>query len=56
MAAPESEAEAEAGDEPGEPVVDLEELAAAAPLLSLETEAVDTPVQVARRAERLISK
>jgi hypothetical protein len=52
---PDGEAEAEAGDT-DEPVVDLDAIAAAAPLLSMEMEPVDTPVQVARRAERLLSK
>jgi len=57
MAAPEPEAEPEAESaEPAVPAVDLGEIAAAAPLLSMEMEPADTPVQVARRAERLISK
>lgn len=52
---PDAEAEAESG-EAAEAALDLEELTAAASRLSMEMEAVDTPVQVARRAERLISK
>ena len=57
MAAPEPAADAVAETvEAAEAALDLEELSAAASRLSMEMESVDTPVQVARRAERLISK
>ena len=56
MAATEPEPDAGAEAKAVEPVVDIEALVDAASRLTMEMEPADTPVQVARRAERLISK